>query len=272
MPISTRSRLGVTSVVTDLVDLLDQVNLLLPLRTSTAITRWKTLSTALRDYQVPPVGPARATAIAALVEAAGSDSVDVDAVINKAKVIEEQHRNERCGIYRGLLADAVNLSCSDVVSSVNSDEGQIVIAAQGRYAELVRVLIDAAVVLPEGFGERDALYAGDQLREPWVTATRTWESITRLRELVSTFDTFADLDPDWSKAQWTRSARVAEATLFLEQRCEFGEVGSIEFGLNLARACADNPAELWLPTARQASDLARQLWAGGIASYKLAAS
>jgi hypothetical protein len=219
---------------------------------------------------VPVVGPARGNAIAALIEAADSETIDVDAVINKAKVMEEAHRNERCGIYRGLLADAVNLSCSDVVTSANADEGQIVIAAQGRYAELVRVLIDAAVALPEGFGERDALYANDQLREPWVTATRTWEAMGHLRELVSTFDTFADLDPDWSKVQWTRSARVAEATLFLEQRCEFGEVGSIEFGLNLARECRDNPAELWLPTARQASDLARRIWAGGIASYKLA--
>ena len=194
----------------------------------------------------------------------------MDEVINRAKVMDEAHRNERCGIYRGLLADAVNLSCSAVVVSVNADEGQIVVAAQGRYAELVRVLIDAAVALPESFGERDALYANDQLRDPWVTATRTWESMWRLRELVSTFDTFADLDPDWPKCIWTKSARVAEATLFLEQRCEFGEVGSIEFGLNLATACADNPAELWLPTAQQASGLARQLWAGGIASYKLA--
>lgn len=31
---------------------------------------------------------------------------------------------------------------------------QIVVAAQGRYAELVRVLITAAVELPRGFGER----------------------------------------------------------------------------------------------------------------------
>jgi hypothetical protein len=135
---------------------------------------------------------------------------------------------------------------------------------QGRYSELVRILIDAAVQLPEPFGERDSIYASDDLRGPWVTATRTWESMTRVRELVSAFDDFRDLDPDWSKVHWTKSARVAEATLFREQTCELGEPGSIEFALNLARACADNPAEMWLPTARQASDLAQRLWAGGI--------
>ena len=57
MPIGTRSRQGIASVVTDLIHLLDRVNLLLPPRTSSAITRWKTLSTALGAYHVPVVGP-----------------------------------------------------------------------------------------------------------------------------------------------------------------------------------------------------------------------
>jgi hypothetical protein len=272
MPINSRSRLGIASIVTDLVSLLDRANVLLPPRTSTAITRWRTLNAALSRYEVPPVGPARAAAVAALVEAAGSENVDPDVIIGRAKVMDEQHRNERCGIYRGLLVDAVNLSCSDIVTSVNSDEGQIVIAAQGRYAELARALIGAAIALPEGFGQRDALYANDQLRGPWITATRTWESMLTLRSLVATFDTFTDLDPDWPKVCWTKSIRYSETVIFLERRSSLGEPDSIEFALNLARACADDPAELWLPTARQASDLAHRLWSSGASASVRAAS
>ena len=230
MPINTRNRQGVTGTVTYLVDLLDRVNLLLPPRTATALTRWKGLNAALVDYRVPPVGPARANAVAGLVEAAGSESVGVDEVINRAKVMAEHQHHDRCEIYRGLLIEAVTASRHGVVSSANADEQQIVVAAQGKYAELAHALIDAAVKLPEEFGERDALYANDQLREPWLTATRTWADMLTLRELVSAFDTFTDLDSDWGMCVWTKSGRYAEAWLFREQRSTFGEPGSISSG------------------------------------------
>ena len=199
----------------------------------------------------------------------GRRAIEVDHVIG-SKLLEERHRHERAEAFREVLADATNAACSAVLGTANADEEQIVIAAQGRNAVLVAELIAAAVELPEGFTERDSVYPTDPLREASVGAGRAWSETSRLRELVSAFDTFADLDSDWAKCIWTKSARYSESVLFREQRSVFGEVGSLEFGLNLARVCRDNPSELWLPTARQASDLARQLWAGGIASYELA--
>lgn len=274
MPLDTRSlgRLGLTGAVGQVVGLIDGVGITLPPRSASAIHRWRVLTATLANYSIFDPTPAQKAARTTLLDAAGAeaDSIDVDSLLGKGKVFEAIHRRDRGQLHKQLLTDAVSDAVTGVLGSVGQDEQTIISLAQSRYAGLAKTLVDAASQLAEGFAERDALYASDELRQHWTTATRTWDAMLRVRALISAFDTLADLDPDRAQVTWTKSDRVANATLFRTGECTLGEPGSIEFALNLARACAADPSELWVPTTRQASDLAIRLWHDGLPTFKIA--
>jgi hypothetical protein len=274
LPLDTRSlgRLGLTGAVSQIVGLIDGAEISLPPRSASAIHRWRVLTATVANYSIFDPTPAQQAARTALLDAAEAeaDSIDVDALLGKGKVFEAIHRRDRAQLHKQLLTEAVSDAATGVLGSVGQDEATIISLAQARYAGLAKTLVDAATQLPEGFAERDSVYASDELRQHWTTATRTWDAMLRVRALIGAFDTLADLDPDWANVAWTKSDRVANATLFRTGECEFGDPGSITFALNLARACAADPAELWAPTTRQASDLAIRLWHGGLPTFKIA--
>jgi hypothetical protein len=125
---------------------------------------------------------------------------------------------------------------------------------------LITTVAASAATLPDGFDERDALYAADPLRGAWVNAERAYQEMLVVRQLISEFDVHAGLNDDWYHVQWVKSRRVRAVTTLIPRECAFGEPGSLVFLINLCRAIAadggDVTVEMWAPTAKQASDMA----------------